>query len=261
MNILIIEDEAPAIRRLEKLLREILPNLQILDYIDNVNDAIKKIPVFPQIDLIMMDIQLADGLSFEIFEAIDINYPIIFTTAFDEYALKAFQVNSVGYLLKPIDKEELNKSLQKLFFLKNNTQIQSSETENSLNLKEIIKQIQIEKKEYKNRFLVKMGEKLHSIQTNEIAYFQADEKIVCLVTQDEKKYFLNYSLDDLENILQPNDFFRLNRQFITHISAIQNIQTYFNGKLKITLFPTPKIQDEILVSRERSNIFKSWLDK
>lgn len=261
MNIIIIEDEAPAVRRLEKLLREIIPDIQILDYMDSVNDAIKKIPTFPKIDLILMDIQLADGLSFEIFEAIDIHSPIIFTTAFDEYALKAFQVNSVGYLLKPIDKEELQKSLQKLFFFQNNTFSQPNETNDVLSLKEIIKQIQIEKKEYKNRFLVKMGEKLHSVQTNEIAYIQADEKIVFLVTHDHKKYFLNYSLDDLENILNPHDFFRLNRQFITHISAIQNIQTYFNGKLKIVLLPNPKIQEEILVSREKSNVFKAWLDK
>lgn len=248
MKILIIEDELPASRRLIKILKEILPNCEILDTIDSVSEAIEKIPNYLQIDLILMDIQLADGLSFDIFEHININFPIIFVTAYDEYALKAFKVNSIDYLLKPIDKNELEKSIEKLAFFKQPISIQN-----------ILKQIQIEKKEYKTRFLVKLGEKLIFVPIQEIAYFKADEKIVCLHTLENKKYFVDYSLDDLENILNPNDFFRLNRQFITQIKAIKNIHTYFNGKLKIEL--TPATDVEVLISREKNAIFKDWLGK
>ncbi len=279
MNIIIVEDEAPAVRRLEKMLQEIIPNAHIIDRIDSVADAIDRIPQYvnaqnneannTKIDLIMMDIQLADGVSFEIFEAMDIPFPIIFTTAYDEYALKAFQVNSIGYLLKPINKDELQKSIQKLFFLKDNQTEKINEkstkkfnhTPEMATLREIIKQMQVEKKEYKNRFLVKIGEKLTSIQNTEIAYFQAEEKLVFLVTHENKRYFVDYSLDDLENQLNPANFFRLNRQFIAQIDAIKQIVTYFNGKLKIELLPTPKTQEDILISREKSNVFKEWLGK
>ena len=255
MKILLIEDEAPASRRLEKMIKDILPTAEIVGTLDSVSTSITFFQDLPALDLVFMDIQLADGLSFEIFEHIQINVPIIFTTAFDMYALKAFKVNSIDYLLKPVDKDELKKALDKWQAL------HSNKIENPLqqNLTQLIQQLQITKKEYKSRFLVKIGEKLISVPEQEIAYFQAEDKTVFLHTQASKKYVLDYSLDDLEDVLNPQNFFRLNRQIITHLVAIKSINTYFNGKLKIILFP--ETTEEIIVSREKSPVLKEWLDR
>lgn len=255
MKILLVEDEAPASRRLEKMIKEILPTAEIVGILDSVSHAITFFQTLPTLDLVFMDIQLADGLSFEIFENVQINVPIIFTTAFDEYALRAFKVNSIDYLLKPIDKDELKKALDKWQAL------HSNKVENPLqqNLAQLIKQLQGNKKEYKSRFLVKMGEKLISVPEQEIAYFQAEDKIVFLHTQASKKYILDYTLDELEDALNPQSFFRLNRQIITHFASIKSINTYFNGKLKIILLP--ETSEEVIVSREKSPALKEWLDR
>jgi DNA-binding LytR/AlgR family response regulator len=255
MKILLIEDEAPAARRLEKMIKEALPTAEIVAVLDSVSTSIEYLQALPALDLIFTDIQLADGLSFEIFEEVSLKCPLIFTTAYDEYALKAFKLNSIDYLLKPIDKKELENSLRKW------QNLRTTLPENALqqNLAQLLAQLQGEKKEYKSRFLVKVGEKLMSISENEIAYFQAEEKIVFLHTQTGKKYVVDYTLDELEGVLNPQNFFRLNRQFLVHISSIKSINTYFNGKLKIQL--VPETSEEVIVSREKSPTLKEWLDR
>jgi two-component system, LytTR family, response regulator LytT len=258
MQVLIIEDENPASRRLKNLIQEIDKEINIVGIIDSIEETIKFINSQPTPELIFMDIQLADGLSFSIFEHVKVEAPIIFTTAYDEYTLQAFKVNSIDYLLKPIKKEELEKSLQKYQNLKK--QFSQVPDNQGINFQALIKALQTTPtKEYKTRFLVKMGERLISIPESEIAYFYADSKIVLLITQDNKKYAVDYSLDELENQLNPIYFYRLNRQFFTHFRAIQSVHNYFNGKLKIIL--KPEMKEEITVSREKSSDFKQWLDK
>ena len=253
MRILIIEDENPAANRLNKLLQNCLGDFELLDVLDSVETAVKWFQKSNNPDLIFMDIQLADGLSFEIFEQVDIQIPIIFTTAYDEYTLKAFKVNSIDYLLKPIDEGELLKSIQKL------DQFKEQFNNNSLNINHLLESLHIQKKDYKSRFLVKMGDRLISVPADQIAYFYAEQKVVILVTKEQKKYTVDYSLDELENILNPDNFFRLNRQYIARIHAIKSIHNYFKSKIKV--FLEPDHPHEIIISRERSPYFKKWLDQ
>ncbi|MCU0447451.1 MAG: LytTR family DNA-binding domain-containing protein [Microscillaceae bacterium] len=258
MQVLIIEDEAPASRRLKNLIQEIDNQINIVSIIDSIEETIEYLKSNPTPALIFMDIQLADGLSFSIFEQIKVEAPIIFTTAYDEYTMQAFKVNSIDYLLKPIKKEELTASLQKYQSFKN--QFSQSLDNQGINLQTLLKSFQNKVvKEYKSRFLVKLGERLISVPESDIAYFHADSKIVLLVTRDHKKYALDYSLDELENQLNPTNFYRLNRQYYVHFESIQAVHNYFNGKLKIILRPETK--EEVTVSREKSSDFKQWLDK
>jgi DNA-binding LytR/AlgR family response regulator len=254
MNILIVEDEAPAQRRLEKLIKELKPNANIVTIFDSIESTINFLMEKPNLDLVFMDIQLADGLSFEIFEEVKFFIPVIFTTAYEEYAIKAFKLNSIDYLLKPIKKENLQESFEKLNKLENQGK---QESNLQIPIQELLKNLQKEQKEYKNRFLIKSADKLISLLTEEIAYFQAQDKFVFVSTKDNKKYLIDYSLDVLENILDPNFFFRLNRQFITHFESVKNITQDFNGKLKITLLGAEN--EMIIVSREKSNLLKNWL--
>lgn len=252
MKALIVEDEAPAARRLQQLIKENVPFLEVLAIADGINMAVKWLNSNPPPDLIFMDIQLADGLSFEIFSKTNISSPVIFTTAYDEYALKAFKVNSIDYLLKPIEKEDLVRSIDKLKRLKK--QLLTSET---FPIEALLETLKLNKN-YKSRFLVKIGEKLVSVSIDSIAYFISEDKLTFLVTTENKRYPLDYSLDDLDNMLDPKFFFRLNRQCLAKINSIQSIHNYFNGKLKLFLIPpTPK---EMIVSREKSAPFKQWLE-
>ncbi|MGD1842385.1 MAG: LytR/AlgR family response regulator transcription factor [Thermonemataceae bacterium] len=252
LNVLIVEDEAPAARRLQKLIQEIVPDWCILDVIDSVEDATSWLKTHENPQLIFMDIQLADGISFHIFEHISVKVPIIFTTAYDEYAIKAFQVNSIDYLLKPIDKQALKDSIHKF------QELFSTAAPSTTNLDLLLTQLQERKLSYKDRFLVKMGDRLVSIEQNQVAYFMAEDKIVLLVTSDEKRFAIDYTLEKLENLLNPKAFFRLNRKFIARFNAISQVHQYFNGKLKVELVPLPPT--EVLVSREKSAVFKGWLD-
>lgn len=254
MKVLIIEDEMPAARRLSMLVQQINPDVEVLDIIDSVEASVKWLNNHQAPELIFMDIQLADGLSFEIFEHLEIRSPIIFTTAYDEYTLRAFKVNSIDYLLKPIDLEELKKSIDKLSKLK-----ESFNAEVSTDIEQLLKSLQWNKKEYKTRFLVKVGDRLISLTEDTIAYFYAEQKIVLLITNEGKKYAVDYSLDELNDLLDPGFFFRLNRQYLVRIQSIQSIHNYFKGKLKITL--EPATDQETLVSRERNPFFKRWLDR
>jgi two-component system response regulator LytT len=252
MNVLIVEDEAPASRRLQQLIKETDSSLHIMSTVDSIDLAVKWLNSNPAPDIIFMDIQLADGLSFEIFNRANITSPVIFTTAYDEYALKAFKVNSIDYLLKPIEKEDLFRSIEKLKSLK-----KQFISKGSIPIQSLLETLKLNKN-YKSRFLVKIGEKLVSISIDSIAYFISEDKLTFLVTNDNKKYPLDYSLDELDTMLDPKFFFRLNRQCLTKINSIQSIHNYFNGKLK--LFLTPPTAKEMIVSREKSSHFKQWLE-
>ncbi len=257
MKILIIEDEAPAFRRLQQLVLEVIPEAEIVDVIDTVQDSVTWFKTQATPELIFMDIQLADGLSFEIFEETEVNCPVIFTTAFDEYTLKAFKVNSIDYLLKPVKKEELANSLQKLQKLKS-TLSNSNESDHKPVIAELLQAFKQNNNPYKSRFLVKLGERLISLSEEEIAYFYAEDGCVLIKTKNEQKFTIDHTLDELEKILDPHVFFRLNRQFIARFQAIEEIHNYFKGKLAVSLSPAWK--EHIIISREKAPIFKNWLN-
>lgn len=248
MKVVIIEDEIPAAKRIEKLIREAEPSAEVITKLDSIESAVEWFSKNESPDLILMDIELADGQSFEIFKHVKITAPVIFTTAYDEFALKAFKVNSIDYLLKPIDKNELKKSIEKWNLLKSKP---VNEELNSF-IHSLVN------KKYKTRFLVKIGERLISIENDKIAYFISEDKYTSIVTHENKKYFLDNSLDELEKMLDPREYFRMNRQFIVPHKSIEAIHTHLNGKLKIILKPAQK--EEIYVSREKSSDFKVWLE-
>ncbi|MCL6258560.1 LytTR family DNA-binding domain-containing protein [Aquiflexum sp. TKW24L] len=249
MKILIIEDERPAANRLRQLVLDLLPNAEIFGHLDSITSAVKWLEsnVFP--DLIFCDIQLADGQSFEIFERVKVSSPIIFTTAFDQFAIKAFKLNSVDYLLKPIDPQELAQAIQKF---------QSLQIKPSIELHQIRELLSPNSSHHKSRFLVKFGEKIQSVQTEDISIFYSEEKVTFLQTVEGRKYILDYTLDQLEAMLDPRKFFRLNRKYIASFSSIAEIHTYSNSRLKIKLANCT--DNDILISREKVGDFKEWLD-
>ncbi|MBN2173286.1 MAG: response regulator transcription factor [Bacteroidales bacterium] len=254
MKILIIEDEPFAMQELKRLLRTIDPDIEILEMIDSVEESIKWLSK-NECDLIFMDIQLSDGLSFEIFNRINVQPPVIFTTAYDNYAIKAFKVNSIDYLLKPIEEEELVKALEKYKKLQSPT----ASKEGFFSKKQLEEVLGLYRPSYKSRLVVKLGDKIRHVEANEIAYFFSEDKVSFIITTDAKKYIINYSLEQLENMMNPNDFYRLNRKYIAHINAIESIDKYFNSRLKIGL--KPPVEDEVLISRLKVTDFLNWLER
>jgi len=257
MNILLIEDEAPAARRLSKLITDLRPGWRILDVIDSVEASVQWLRTFQQPDLLFMDIQLADGISFEIFRQADVQTPVIFTTAYDEYTLKAFKVNSVDYLLKPIDEDELATAFQKFETLRAGS-LPTGGTTLSPELAQFIAQLTQPKSPYKERLLVKIGQQLVSVLVDSLAYLYSDEGVTFAVDLAGKKYMLDYTLDDADGFLSPRQFFRISRKVIVRLSSISRIHPYFNSRLKLDLQPVPSF--EVIVSRERVVEFKAWLD-
>ena len=251
MNILIIEDEAAASRRLEKLIRETEANVNILDTLDSVEAAVEWFQKHSHPDIVFMDIQLADGLSFEIFKQVKVQSPIIFTTAYDQYAIEAFKVNSIDYLLKPVKQEELAQALNKLKMLRH------SEQQLKVNYEQLAVLLQGEKKEYQKRFLIKIGQNIKAVDINEAAYFYTEDKINFVCTKAGKNYPLDFSLEKLDEVLDPERFFRINRQFIVSIDCIDEMYAYSKSRVKLKLNPPHK--EEPIVSTERSPHFKSWL--
>lgn len=252
MNILIVEDEKRAANRLEKLVLDVKPSAVILDKIESVKKGIEWFEKNPAPHLVFMDIQLADGLSFEILDQIEITAPIIFTTAYDEYALQAFKVNSIDYLLKPFDAEDLNKAFEKLDRLKGSSA--------SINpMEQISKAMSMLTNSYKQRFMVKIGEHIKTIPVEEIDYFFSRDKASYAQTIEGKTYLLDYALEDIAGMIDPEKFFRINRQFIISLEAIKDIVSYSNSRLKI-VFRHP-VEDEVIVSRDRVGDFKCWLDR
>jgi two-component system response regulator LytT len=250
MNVLIIEDEKPAARLLQRKLQKL--GLEANTMLHSVEESIEWFSNNPHPELIFLDIQLSDGLSFEIFESIAINSAVIFTTAYDEYALRAFKLNSIDYLLKPIDEDDLEAAVNK--YRGQQTKVQSL----SLDFDQIKRMLaNPAEKSYKKRFTVKMGQHLKMINIEDAECFYSENKGTYIHTTDGRDYLLELTLEQLENELDPAKFFRVSRKFIISINAIKDIVVYTNSRLKIIL-PTYK-EDEVIVSRERVNDFRSWL--
>lgn len=250
MKVLIVEDEQPASTKLTRLLKEIEPDIEITAVLESVEQAINWFHSQPAPDLIFMDIQLEDGLSFEIFESCEIKTPVIFTTAYDTYTLKAFKVNSVDYLLKPISADELRQAIRKFKTFHEN---QPDYTK----LESIIRQLAPQRKE---RFLIKIGEHYKSIPVTDINCFYIQERCNFLFTTTGKSYPMDYSLDKIEQMLDPQSFFRVNRNCIVRFSAIQDILAYSSNRLKLTVSHW-KENEDIIVSRDRVGEFKNWMDR
>ncbi|HEY9123584.1 MAG TPA: LytTR family DNA-binding domain-containing protein [Bacteroidales bacterium] len=249
MKILIIEDEAPASRRLMKLVKECDANAEIVGVVQSVKEGIEWFSTNPLPDLILSDIQLADDLSFKIFSQLKIKTPIIFTTAYDEYAINAFKFYSIDYLLKPINQADLQESLNKYKSILQEKQATDFESI----LKNFIN------KEYRERFLVYHGDNLIPIMVNDVAYFESEDGVTFLTTKSGKRHIISESLDQLENELNAKAFFRANRQFILSVESIEKIHNFGRQKLKIQVKPAS--DKEIYVSKLRATQFKNWLDK
>lgn len=253
MRVFLIEDEQPAVKRLSKLLGELRPSLQVLGAADTVTGAVDWLRRNSPPDLIFQDIQLADGLSFDIFTQVDLQVPVVFTTAYDQFTLQAFKVNSVDYLLKPIDPRELEQALIKYERYFSNPAFSPTQWN------QLLRQLQPTAPNYKERFLVKIGQQLLSVPVTEIAYFYSENSLVFARLHDGKRHLLDYSLDQLEPLLSPRDYFRISRKAIVGLPSISRIDPYFNGRLIVVLNPSADFK--ATVSRERVSDFKLWLDR
>ncbi|PKP04596.1 MAG: DNA-binding response regulator [Bacteroidetes bacterium HGW-Bacteroidetes-6] len=250
-RVLIAEDEQLASRRLVRMLLQCNPNFEVKATTTGVDDTVKWL-VENEADLIFMDIHLADGSAFEIFTRVEVKPPVIFTTAYDEYALRAFRVNSIDYLLKPIDAEELSSALKKYEQL-------AGGKPDYLELKELIRRAATGKTIYKTRFAIETGQKMRFFNSTDIAWFRADNKIVSLRSNDGFDFPVDYTLEELDMQLDPALFFRLNRKFIARIDAVDQVFLMPKSRLKVVL--KPDTEEEIYVSAERSQDMKKWLGK
>ncbi len=252
MKILIVEDEPLAAAQLAANISALRPAAQIVSVCDTIKATVNWMHANEAPDLAFFDIQLGDGLSFEIFEQIDFRAPVIFTTAYDNYAIRAFKVNSIDYLLKPIERGELEKALQKFEHL--------SKPAPSLLSPQIISEIvhSLGRKNYKERFLIKVGSHLRVIETNEIIYFYSFEKGTFARLIDGKDYLLDQSLELVEGMIDPGQFFRINRRYIVALKSITDVITYSNSRLKLKVQNTS--DDDFLVAREKVKAFKTWLE-
>lgn len=249
MRVVIAEDELPAVERLHTLIKDFDPAIQVVASLDSVEDLVQWLKMNPHPDLLLLDIHLSDGHSFEIFRRINYSGPVIFTTAFDQYALEAFKVFSIDYILKPVSRESLARAIQKFRTI---TGVQISP--DYARLVEALK-----KPNYKDRFLGKSGSKLYFIEADEVAYFQADNKIVYLVDKRGNKFIVNNTLDKLQDELDPRQFFRLSRRVIVRISAIEHVKPYYNNRLKVAVKGNGEDRSEdLVISRERVAEFRNW---
>ena len=252
MQVVIIEDEQPAANRLAKMLRSIDSEADIIKKLDSVEASVKFFDSAPSVDLIFMDIQLADGLGLDIFQQTEVRAPVIFTTAFDQYTLKAFKVNSIDYLLKPINEKELGHAVKKYRKI-----YQKQESDLS---KKILKMVQeMNAANYKERLLIKRGQQLSYLKTDATAYCFADGKLCFAVDFNNNKYLLENNLTQLEEQLQPKKFYRINRQLMVNIDAITKVHTWLGGRLKLEISPFTNL--DTMVSRDRVNGFKEWLGR
>jgi DNA-binding LytR/AlgR family response regulator len=250
MRVVIIEDEIPAANRLVKMLRELSYDMEIIKKIDSVEAAVGFFTNNSDVDLVFMDIQLADGLSFDIFQQTKVKAPVIFTTAFDQYTLKAFKINSIDYLLKPIEEKDLAHAVNKYRELYPGRQDRYSD-----NMLRLIQEINTSR--YRERLLIKRGQQLSYLKTAATAYCFASGKLCYAVDFDGKKYLLETNLTQLEEQLQPDKFYRINRQLLVNIEAINKVHIWMGGRLKLEL--SPATRSDTIVSRERVNGFKDWL--
>lgn len=252
MKVVIVEDEIAASENLSYLIHNIDSTIEILTVLDSVKAAVKYFSQPSEAELVFMDIHLADGVSFEIFDQVTLNTPIIFTTAYDQYAIKAFKVNSLDYLLKPINEEELAEAINKF---KNKSKDQDP---NKNQLDGLLQLIQTKTKSYKTTYLVHHRDELLPIKTNEIAYFYIETGIVKAITFNNKSYVIDKKLEDIESELDSNIFHRVNRQFVINRDSIANIKFYFNGKLIINV--NPPASDRIVVSKAKASEVKNWMN-
>lgn len=254
IKVLIVEDEELAALRMKKMLLEIDATIDVVEITDSVSQTVDYLNKNPLPDLMFLDIQLSDGISFEIFNQININCPVIFVTAYDAYALKAFEVYSLDYLLKPLRKEVLQKSLEKFKMIK----FSFSSNDMMIKMQQMMEIYQMGSKTYKSRFAVSKGNALITIKSDEIAYFYIEDKALFLVTLQNNRHIINFSMDQLEEMMDPKHFFRVNRQYMVSINAIEKVHYFFNYKLKLQL--KPESPHEVIVSSVKTKEFKTWLE-
>lgn len=254
MKVIVFEDEKLASDRLIQLVKSIRPEAEVIMAMKSVEAAVLWLQNNEHPDLIISDIQLLDGSSFEIFDQVDVKTPVIFTTAYDEFAIKAFEVNSIDYLLKPIQKEKLANALEK-FVQASQNQVATA----PINMEEIRAVISGAAKEYKSRFLVKLGQRIRAVPIEKIAYFYSQDKLSYLMTFEGQKLPIDPTLEELESLLDPKHFYRVNRKFFVHFDAVTDIHPYFKGRVKLGL--NPQIDEDIVVSSEKTPAFKRWLDQ
>jgi DNA-binding LytR/AlgR family response regulator len=264
MRILIVEDEDLAVKKIQKTLSSVDSTAEIAGITDSIKSTVEWLQQNEQPDLILMDIELADGQSFEIFNLTDVKSPVVFTTSYDEYALKAFKVNSIDYLLKPVQKEDLQNALDKYKKMKQAYASSSSSAPDNggdANLDMIVKELQkkLQPKEFRKRFLVKHAQKLVSVEIGEIAYFFSDGRLNFFKTTDNRKFVVDYTMDELEDMLDPQQYFRISRSFYVSVNSIDKIDDYFGNRLILQL--KPLVDKEALVSREKVTDFKKWMGK
>jgi DNA-binding LytR/AlgR family response regulator len=259
MKILIVEDEDLAVKKLKKTLQTVDDTATVVGEADSIKSTVSWLENNPSPDLILMDIELADGQSFEIFNRVQVKSPVIFITSYDEYALKAFKVNSVDYLLKPVQKEDLHAALDKYRELKK--MYTSDQETSSISLDVLVKELQqkLHTKEYRKRFLVKHGQKLVSVDVDEIAYFFSDGRLNFFKTNDNRKFVVDYTMDELNEMLDPERYFRISRSFFISVNSVSQIHDYFGNRLILQL--KPETDKEAIVSREKVTDFKNWLGK
>jgi len=256
IKVLIIEDEIPAQRLLKETLQEINIETEVIDCLDSIKSAVEWFQQNKHPEIVLLDIQLSDGLSFEIFKQVKIESLIIFTTAYDEYTLQAFKVNSLDYLLKPIEKDELQAAFEK--YRQYNKQF-IQEKNSSIDFSELAHLIKNEKIEYRKRFLIQSNESFFYLLVEEIALFYSKQGITFAVTFEKREYPVNFSLESLSEQLNPEFFFKVNRQIIININAIKRVHSYFNGKLKLET--KPERSEEIIVGKDKAAEFRRWLDR
>ena len=250
-DILIVEDEPLAVKRLQRLISELASDFEVVKVLDSVTDTVDFLDK-EEVDLIFMDIHLSDGNSFSIFDQVQhpVKTPIIFSTAFDQYAIKAFKLNSVDYLLKPVEKEELAAAIEKF---------REQQVVPGFDVQAIRSALQSPDKSYQKRFIVSSGEKIKSVKIEEVAYFFGQQKYVFLITHDNRRHIIDYTLAQLEGLLDPDQFYRINRQFIISFDAIEQMHTWSKSRVKIDL--KPEGDRDAIVSIDRSGDFKRWLDR
>jgi DNA-binding LytR/AlgR family response regulator len=257
MKIFIVEDEDLAVKKLKKTLQSVDEDSIVIGQADSIKSSVEWLESNPAPDLILMDIELADGQSFEIFNQVKVQSPVIFITSYDEYALKAFKVNSIDYLLKPVQKEDLQAAIEKYRQLKT---IYRENNSPQLSMDILVKELQQKlNKEYRKRFLVKHGQKLVSIDTEEIAYFFSDGRLNFFKTNDNRKFVVDYTMDELGDMLDPDKYFRISRSYFISVNSVDQIHDYFGNRLLLHLKPAS--EKEALVSREKVSDFKDWLGK
>lgn len=255
MKVIIIEDEPLQAKQLQKVLKRVDESIEVLAVLESIDDSVSWLSAHATPDLIFMDIHLGDGNSFAIFDRVDVSAPVVFTTAYDEYALKAFSHFSVDYLLKPIEEAGVARALEKF------RRMQGGVAEISSLAQRVAEMLtSASGKKAKERFMVSIGTKIKSLRDDDIAYFMADDKLLMVFDRSGGRYFYNATLAEVEAMVNPTKFFRLNRKFIAHIDSIAEVLSLSKSRLKVVLKPTPPDSDDIYVSAERSALLKNWME-